>query len=538
MRGRNAVKSVWKRRESSIESYDPQRCVILDGEVGLGVPAKVTLLFRTFMPLNCFTRIAALAVVLGWSGAAYPGSAPALIEAVKAGNLDRVGLLVENGADVNAPQGDGAAALHWASHRNDLKAASLLIAAGADVNAANELGATPLWLAATNGSATMVERLLEAGANPNVSLKMGETPLMAAARSGDVPTVERLIARGADVDAREHERGQTALMWAAARRHADVARVLIRHGADVHARSKVYHQLENTAGNTNPSGNFQMPRGGSTPLLFTARNGDIPTAKVLVEGGADVDDTQASGASALVVAAHSGHTPLAGYLLEQDADPNAAKAGYTALHAAVLRGRIELVKALLDHGADPDWQVEHGTPGRRFSADYSIRAQLIGANALWLATKYGELEILRILVERGADPDLVPGSGVSTLQAAMGVPSNRQETRRNRVAGSKMSRAEEERLTLKLAGIILGLGVDVNAADVSGNTALHHAVLKDFGSVVELLTASGADVNRENKRGQTPLLLAETPQTIIGLNFVKGTRPKIAALLRARGAKD
>ena len=466
----------------------------------------MTLLFRMPMPSSFFKRIAALTAVLGWSLTAHAQSAPAVIEAVKARDLDMAGELIEKGAAVNVPQGDGATALHWASHRNDLEAAALLIAGGADVNAANELGATPLWLAAINGSPVMVKKLLEAGANPNVSLKMGETPLMATARSGNVRTVEQLLEHGADIEAKEHGRGQTALMWAVAQQHADVARVLIRNGAGLDARTKVYYQLENTAGNTNPSGNFRMAHGGSSPLLFSARNGSVETAKVLVEAGADVNDAAASGTSALVVAAHSGHGPLAIYLLEQGADPNAL--------------------------------VEHGTPGRRFSADYSIRAQLIGATAFWLAAKYGELEILRTLAERGANAHIVPKSGMSALQAAMGMPGGPLENRRDRTGKSPPDPAEEERLTFELGRFVLALGIDVNAADAAGNTALHHAVLKDFDSVVEFLVANGSDVNAENKRGQTPLVLAETPQSILGANSLKGTRPKVAALLRRLGAND
>lgn len=491
---------------------------------------------------RCVTVLLLAAVIAGLTGpvAAYAQSASAVIEAVRTGDLETVRMLVAGAVDVNVPQDDGATALHWAAHRNDLEVATLLVEAGANVNVANELGATPLWLAAVNGSTQMIERLLEAGGDPNVPLRMGETPLMTAARSGNLETVEKLIQHGADVNAAEDERGQTALMWAVAQQNTDVTRVLIENGADVHARTKVHYQLENTAGNTNATGNFRMAHGGSTPLLFAARNGDVSTAQVLVDAGAETDDTAASGTSALVIAAHSGHGPLGIYLLEEGANANAAEAGYTALHAAVLRSEIELVKSLLEHGANPNAVVERGTPGRRFSADYSIRTQMIGTNALWLAAKYGELEILRTLVEYGADPFVVPESGrlqgMSALQAAMGMPGgSASEDRRNRVGNSPMDLEEEEQLTLELARNVLDLGVDVNAADVRGNTALHHAVLKNFESVVEFLVAHGAEVNAANNGDQTPLALAESEQTVPTTNGLRSTRPEIAELLRRLG---
>lgn len=486
---------------------------------------------------SAISLLSALGAVLAGPPTVHAQSAPAIIEALRAGDLETVSTLVAEGADVNAPQGDGATALHWAAHRNDLDVATLLIEAGADVNTANTLGATPLWLAAINGSAPMVERLLESGADPDVSLKMGETPLMTAARSGDLRTVELLLEYGADVNAIERERGQTALMWAVAQEHADVTRLLIESDADVYARSDVWYQLENTAGNTNPSGNFRMAHGGSTPLLFVARNGDVETARVLVDAGADVQDTEASGASVLVVATHSGHGPLGIYLLEQGADPNAAEAGYTALHAAVLRGQVELAEALLDHGADLNAVIEHGTAGRRFSADYSIRRQLIGTDAFWLAAKYGEVEILRRLVERGADP-LVVRSNMTALQVAMGNSGSGLENRRDRIGNEPPDQADEEQRTLELARILIDLGVDVNATSRRGDTALHDAVRKSFPSVIEFLVANGADINGANQRGQTPLVLAETVQGIPGTNGLRGTRPEIAELLRGLGAVE
>ena len=471
-----------------------------------------------------------------WSEVVEAQPALEIIEAVKSGDLDAARGLLEDGADADVRQGDGATALHWAAHRNDLDAARLLIAGGVSVAPANELGATPLWLATMNGSVAMVALLLDNGADTNAALNMGETPLMSAARVGNLQTVELLLEHGADVGATEKERHQSALMWAVAQQHPDVVRILLEHGADIHARTAIWDQLENTAGNTNPTGNFRMAHGGSTPLLFAARTGDVETARVLIEGGADVNDTAASGVSALVMATHSGHGPLAIYLLAQGADPEAAEAGYTALHAAVLRSDVELAAALLEHGADPNTLLERATPGRRFSADYSLRYQLIGANVFWLAAQYGELEILQILAEHGADPLATPDSGISALQAAMGVTRG-TENRRNRVGIPPPDQTDAENRTLELARITLDMGVDVNAADDRGDTALHYAVRQGFASVIELLAARGANLNATNNRDESPMTLAERDQPIPG-SHERGTRPAIAELLRRLGATN
>ena len=474
--------------------------------------------------------------VLAWPSAGHAQSVPAPIAAVQHGDHQALRDLIASAAEVGTPHGDGATALHWAAHRGDLVATDLLLEAGVVLDTPNDLGATPLWVAASSASLPVVERLLAAGADPNASLKMGETPLMVAARSRSLAAVELLLEHGADPNAAEDARGQTALMWAAAQGHADVARLLLTRGADHHARSKVWHQLENTAGNSNPSGNFKMARGGSTPLLFVARNGDVATARALVEAGADINDAAAAGTSALVIAAHSGHSALGLYLLEQGADPNAAEAGYTALHAAVLRSDVDLVDALLAHGADLDAVVAQGTPGRRLGTDFSIRHQLVGANALWLASQYGELEILRVLAARGADPSLVPAIGKSSLQAALGVPLNRRENRRNRVGPPPMDMRDEEARSLEILRVVLDAGVDIDTPDGKGNTALHDAVLRRFPTVVEFLAEKGATLDAPNEAGDTPLALAESGQAIDGTNDPRGTRDEIAALLRRLGA--
>lgn len=449
---------------------------------------------------------------LGTAAAPFAAEDSALIDAVRSGSLDRLRSALTAGVNVNAPQGDGATALHWAAHRNDVAAADLLLRAGAAVNAANDLGVTALWLASVNGSDAMVKRLLEAGANPSLAIESGETPLMAAARSGSAAAVALLASRGADLNAREHIRGQTALMWAADQRHPDVVRALIQAGADVQIRSRVWRQLENTAGNTNPTGDFEMEHGGSTALFFAVRRGDVESARILLDAGANVNDTNAAGASALVVAAHSDQGDVGELLLARGADPDAAGAGYTALHAATLRGNTRLAQALLEKGADPNALVTHGSPVRRLSADYSIRHQMIGLNALWIAARLGHLDIARALRARGAIATLVPKDGTPSLKAAMGFVRGVTENREGRYGAPRREHGDEERLTLELARLLLDAGIDVNAADNAGESALFDAARQRFDSVVELLAARGADVNLRNKRSQTALtvLLTET----------------------------
>ena len=457
------------------------------------------------------TTLLAVTVVV-WPAAAQPGSA--LLDAVKRGSIDQLRSLVASGADVNARQGDGATPLHWAAHRDDLAVVDVLLRAGANTDVANELGATPIWLAAVNGSASMIRRLLDGRANPNAALASGETPLMAAARSGSVEAVRLLLAHGADVNAKERTRGQSALMWAIEQRHAAVAKTLIELGADVHARSGVWHQLENTAGNTNPAGDFEMAHGGSTPLLFAARQGDVATARVLLDAGADIDAAAAAGTSPLVVAAHSDHGALATFLLERGADPNASGAGYTALHAAVLRGNLDLVKTLLESGANPNAVVQHGTPGRRLSADYSLRHQQIGTNAFWLAARFGHPAIMRVLAERGASAVSVPKDGMTALHAAMGFVRGLTENREGRYGVPPLEHPLEERRSLEAARIAVEMGVDVNAVDAAGDTALHDAARQRFNSIIEYLAGHGADLGIRNKRKLTPLgaAIAENPE--------------------------
>jgi ankyrin repeat protein len=388
---------------------------------------------------------------------------------------------------------DGTTALHWASYRDDVDAADRLIRGGANVNAANDLGATPLWIASVNGSTAMVGRLLAAGANPTLALVAGETPLMAAARSGNARIAEQLLAKGADPNAHGPRR-QTALMWAVSEHHPDVVKVLLAHGADVHARTETWSQVMAVPPHGLLEYNRAIPHGNNTALLFAARVGDLESARLLVAAGANVNDQDAWGVSATALAAHAGYREVVEFLLERGANPNADDAGFTALHAAIMRRDQKMAAALLAHGANANARVRAWTPTRRSSKDFNFPPELVGATPLWLAARFTQPDVIRLLVKHGADPLFVhrveyhAGEGAelrklatTALMAAAGMGGG--------AAWVPVPRADRERLILETVKLAVELGVDVNAANTDGRTALDAAKAAKLETVVAFLTA-------------------------------------------------
>ena len=440
-----------------------------------------------------------------------------LVEAVKRQDAPAVRALLRGPVDVNERQPDGATALHWAAHWNDLETARLLMLLGADVNATNDLGIAPLHLASENGSGSMVRALLEAGARPDAAGPSGVTPLMTSSRVGSVESAIALLARGADVNARETAHGQTPLMWAAAHEHADVVRALIEHGADVNARSQARVVLTNTGHpigllypNTENSSKLvklaNTPQGGSTPLLFAARQGGRACAELLLAAGAHVDDPAPDGRTPLVLAAFSGHGALAAFLLEKGADPNAAGAGHSALHAAVLRGDLHLVKALLARRADPNLPLTKGTAAHRWGQDFMFPAFLAGATPFFLASKYLEIDIMRALLDAGADPRVMLLDGTTALIAATGYDWGVSgANRRLRVLplgnaeNTPEGRVAEQTRTLEAVRMLVGVGVDVNAANQNGEKALRSSVPPE---VRDFLLQHGAMGRLKDDRGR------------------------------------
>jgi ankyrin repeat protein len=462
-------------------------------------------------------RVAALAlVVVAIADVALAGP---LVDAVKRRDADEVRALLADKVDVNAREGDGSTALHWAVDSADAGLVDLLLAAGARADIANDLGVMPLHLASANASTAIVEALLRANAPADAATAAGVTPLMEAARVGDAAIVRALLARGASASAREAARGQSALMWAAARRHPEIVGVLLAAGADVHARTiarPVTVMLDRGPGReakTSMAHGAQLQQGGFTALHFAAQSGDEASAARLADAGARLDDRAADGNTPLVLAAFAGRGAVARLLLARGADANADGAGYTALHATALRGDLETTRALLANGANPDARLTRGSPVRRFASQWALPRTFTGATPLFVAAAYRESAIVGALLAAGASVDAPIASGLTPLLVAVDTNFEKEvrptDLARWNIVDSdfpEVPTAEDD--VVATLQRLIDAGANVNALSESGSTALHPAASLGWTRVIELLADRGADLAVVNKNGKTPLDLA------------------------------
>ena len=422
-------------------------------------------------------------------------------------------MLVWPGAPAAQPA-DDATLLHRAAHAGDAAAVAELLDADGEADAATRHGVTPLALASAGGHDAVVEALLAAGADANRASPEGETPLMAAARTGVVESVEALLRHGAaaGVDAREGWRGQTALMWAAAEGHAAVVAPLVAAGAAVDARSD----------------------GGFTPLAFAVRAGHGAAVEALLAAGAAVDLALPDGTSPLHLAVINARYDVAMQLLEHGADATAAGPGWTPLHQLVWTRRpnrhynnpaafptgtvtdLELARALVAHGADVDArQTAEPRDG------YRNQLNRTGATPFLLAAKAVDLDMMRLLLDLGADPLTANEDGTTALLVAAGVG----------IWSSSESPGSAGE-ALEAVKLMAALGDSVATVDANGDAALHGAVMRGSPELVLYLLEHGAALDPVNERGWTPLTIA---QGIFYANL--GRRwPDMEALLLGLGA--
>lgn len=426
-------------------------------------------------------------------------------------------------AELSTADPDGTTPLHWAVRHDDLKTAEALIKSGADVKAGNRYGVTPMNLAAMNGSAAMIRKLLDAGADPNSANPSGETALMTAARTGKVDAVTLLLDRGAKVNAKDDVHGQTALMWAVLENHADVVELLLARGADINAHTNVTI----TKGEYVParpaaaSGNgiirqraLPTPNGGMTPLLFAIRDGNAPMMRLLLDRGADLGQSSGNHTTPSLIALLNGQVGIATELLDRGADPNAMDDYHrAALFAAIdLRnfnhekygdlptdGRdpLELIKALLKKGANPNLKTDtvpvHGL--MQFDASW---VNFDGQTPFVRAALSGDIEVMRLLLESGADPNIATTQGSTALMAAAGI---------NWIPGQTYTRSEAD--YVEAVKLCLERGAPVNASNSLGLTAMHGAANRGWESIIQILANHGAVLDAKDKEGRTPMTFAK-----------------------------
>ncbi|MGE5246251.1 MAG: ankyrin repeat domain-containing protein [Betaproteobacteria bacterium] len=468
-------------------------------------------------------------------------------DAAMRGDADAVRGLLKDAADVNAAQGDGMTALHWAAMRGDAQLVQMLIYAGANLDATTRIGAyTPLYLAARDGRAGTVKILLAAGADPKAATQNGTTPLMVAAASGSVEAVTALIDKGADVNAAESVRGETPLMFAAASDRAPVIDVLAKHGADVKAATKV---IDLAALSRDPAkldairrGNpppppkegekpAQAAQGGQTPPSASAgapakenaapppkegaaaRPGPPPGRGRPQPRGPQIPGVTRSyqlnelvsaqgGMTPLLLAARDGSIASVRALLAAGADVNQASAGdkSSPLLVAVINGQYDVAKYLLDHGGDPNLAADNGAAPLYavLNCEWSPKA-LYPQPRAFLQQHITYLDLMKALLDKGADPNA--------------------------------------RLTKKVW--YSGYSFDLSGVDETGATPFWRAAYGADVDAMKLLVAYGADPNiptvKPAARGRFGDVTREV-KDVSGLPPVPVGGPGLTPLLAASGA--
>jgi len=540
---------------------------------------------------------------------------PSVADAAMRRDTASVRTLLKEKADVNAAQGDGMTALHWAASQGDAELVGALLKAGADVHKTTRLGGyTPLHLAAMEGDAPVIELLAASGAAVGAPTTTGATPLMLAATSGHTAAVQALLDRGADPNAVESSAGETALMFATADDRADVVALLLKRGARAEMVSKVAdltnltppeEQLQadlREAAAAKAAAKGDKPaaapagadkkgiagltrgytydellgkQGGFTALHFAARQGAMRSIQALVDAGANVNEASAGDhTTPLVMATINGQFDIAKYLLDHGANPNIqSDAGMSPLFAALNiewapksfypqpRAQLQqhttylaLMKELLDKGAEPNARLKRKIWYTQYNFDL-LRVDETGATPFWRAAYASDIEAMKLLLQYGADPNIattkpagrvrgvevdreaeptdvsglppvpVGGPGIPPLLAAAGAG----------YAEGFAGNAHRFAPTGMLAAVkylVEEVGVDVNARDSDGNTAIHNAASRGDNEMIEYLVSKGGDPKAVNRGGRTTVDMANGP--------VQRTQPypDTIKLLEGMGAKN
>jgi ankyrin len=457
-----------------------------------------------------------------------------LADAAMRRDVALVRALIEQKVDVNAPGKDSTPALHWMVRVDDVDTARRLLRAGADPKLANRYGATPLSLALANGNAAMIQLLVEAGADLSAADPTGETALMQAVRVGNLESVKVLLEHGALVDTRDREFQQTALMVAVRANHPDVVKLLIERRSDVNATTRVGrtpgwvlpnsvpgfgHGIGIVRGGLPDRGSRYLTPGGLSPLLYAARDGRLESAKLLVDAGAQIEQRDPNGITPLLMAITNNHMTVARFLIERGADIHVTDwYGRTPLWAAVetrnmdvdnasfengvdREPALDLIKVLLSRGASANARTKEAPPIRRQMLRTTGTLEWVdftGQTPFLAAARAADVTVMKLLLEHGADPKTTTVGGTTALMAAAGV---------NWVVDQTYDEGAKARLdAVKLC---YDLGIDVNAMNSMGLTAVMGAANRGSDDIIQFLVDKGARLDVKDKEGRTALAWAE-----------------------------
>ncbi|HEY6457363.1 MAG TPA: ankyrin repeat domain-containing protein [Steroidobacteraceae bacterium] len=481
----------------------------------------------------------------------HDGATPLWLAAAR-GDAAVIQALLKGGADANEQLPFGRRPLMLAARTGNVDAVHALLEHGAEVNASEaDRGTTALMQAADQGHADVLRELIQHGATVAAVSKtvMRDGRTAALGNSEDPRRAVRQQAIGALCEAKtpdlQQVRIQREMLFGASAKNtpdADLCKGIQRrglgfvtvagaggiHGAGAGAGAEAPAEQEtdgtpvaDASGNPVPASTARgrrpparEPDGGAfTALVYAARSGSIDAARALLEGGADVNQTTRYGWSALLAATHNSNYQMARFLIEHGANVNLAnKGGWTPLYLAVDNRNIEggdypvrtadmdslaYITLLLDKGADVNWRVTESTETRTVFTNQWLNED--GATAFLRAAQSGDLELLKLLVARGADPKINTKLGVTPLAAAAGI---------GWVEGVTKERSPEE--TVEAVKYLLSLGINPNFQANTGRVALHGAAHKGATEVVKILVATGArmdvrDFGNTDNRGSPTL---------------------------------
>lgn len=487
----------------------------------------------------------------------------ALLNAARTGDATSLATLLQQGSDVQARAADGSSALHWATLGGHHAAMRTLLAAGADASATDRYGTTPLSLAALNGDATTTELLLTAGATANALDAAGESVLMTAVRTGNASVVNLLLDHGALVGYREPVFGLTPLALAALEGHAELVTRLLQAGARVNAATRVgptppfilpckggcgSEGVGMNRGGVPDRGERPEVEGGMTPLLYAARDGNLEVARALVAAGADIELADGNAIGPLLMSLINGKVELAYFLLDHGARVDVADFyGRTPLFAAVeyrnldmdnnddpnpthngvdRSGLLPLITRLLEAGADVDARTREYPPSRRWihvRNDISW-VDMTGQTPFVRAAFSGDVEVMRLLLQHGANPALTTFGGTSALMAAAGI--NWREGQSYTVSPAAL---------LEAVGLCIELGLDVNAVNSMGISAVMGAANRGSDDILQLLVDHGASFEGRDKEGRGVMMWAKG--VFLG-DLAARPKPSTMALLQRLGVSE